>query len=186
MTLEEAERECFIMTVGAQDTSASFVSAFVHFILQNPSKHAALIAEIDQYEEESRLSKPVARYDETTQMPYFMACCSEALRLSPSVSMVLPRFAPEGFEINGVRVTSKTELAANPYVIHRNEEIFGADPEEFRPERWLENPARVKVMNKYMFAFGFGSRRCIGKNIALFECQKFCVQVSRARYILFL
>jgi len=107
----------------------------------------------------------------------------EALRLSPSVSMVLPRFAPEdGIEINGIRIPAKTELAANPYVIHRNKQIFGEDADEFQPERWFDS-ANAKLMRKYMFSFGYGSRRCLGKNIALFECQKFLLQLFRNFHI---
>ena len=38
----------------------------------------------------------------------------------------------------GVAVGLKAEIAANPYVIHRNEEIYGEDADTWRPERWLE------------------------------------------------
>lgn len=178
MTLEDAEHECFVFTVGSQDTSAALISAFVDYILQDPSAYTKLLAEIDGFERNGQISSPVVSYEETAKMPYFLACVQETLRLSPSVSMILPRYVPSGgLFIDGIWLSEGTEVAANPYVVHRNRDVFGMDADVFRPERWLEDPARVRQMNKYFFAFGYGSRRCLGKNLALFEAQKFCVQV---------
>ena len=180
MSLEDAEHECFVLTVGSQDTSAAFISAFVNYILQSPHAHSKILAEMESFDRQGLLSTPVVRYDETTQMPFFMACVYETLRLSPSVSMILPRYAPKGgIFINEIWVSEKTELAANPFVIHRNPLVFGPDAHVFRPERWLADPAQVQLFHKYFFAFGYGSRKCLGRNIALFESQKFIAQVRR-------
>lgn len=181
MSLQDAEAQCFILTVGSQDTSAAFISSFFHHILESPNINHKLTEEIASFEQSDRLSKPVVTYNETTQMTYFMACVYETLRYSPSVSMLLPRYAPSGgMFINDTWVSEQTEIAANPYVIHRNKEIFGADADIFRPERWLEDPRQARLMHKYALWFGYGSRQCLGKNIALFESQKFCVQVRSA------
>ena len=178
LTMEEVERECFILTIGGQDTMASLMSTFVNHILDDSTIYSKLITEIALFERRGQLSLPVARYDETGKMPYFMACLQETLRLSPSVSMILPRYAPtDGAFIGETWVSGKTEIAANPYVLHRNTDIFGLDAESFRPERWLGDPERVRLMHKYFFAFGYGSRRCLGKSIALFISQKTLVQV---------
>lgn len=178
MCLEEVEHQCFIITIGAQDTSAAFMSALINYVLEDSIISSKVLAEIKLLERRGNLSRPVARYDETVNMPYFMACVYETLRLSPPVSMMLPRHAPTGgLYIGETWVSDQTEIAANPFVIHRNKGIFGPDADIFRPERWLGDPNEVRIMHKYSFAFGYGSRRCLGKNIALFEAQKFCVQV---------
>jgi hypothetical protein len=70
--------------------------------------------------------------------------------------MSLPRVVPpDGFEVEGVFLPGgvsfcshichsaelrfvQTIIGANPWVIHRQKEIFGEDCETFRPERWLE------------------------------------------------
>lgn len=179
MSKSEAEHECFILTVGSQDTSASFISAFVDFVLQHDEAHQCLLDEIQRSEGQQRLSSPIATYDETSEMTYFMACVHETLRLSPSVSMILPRYSPEGgIFIDNHWIPEGVELAANPYIIHRNMDIFGDDAKEFRPRRWIDcHPAQLALMKKFFLAFGYGSRRCLGKNIALFESQKFLVEV---------
>ena len=178
MTLEQAERECFLVTVGGQDTSPAFISAFVQRLLANPSILSRLVAEIDEFDAKKRLSSPVASYDETCAMPFFMACVQETLRLEPSASLILPRYVPRGgMVLGGHLVPEGAEIAANPYVIHRDGTVFGPDAELFRPERWLKEPENIKMMKKHFFAFGYGSRKCLGKNIAMFVSQKFCLQV---------
>lgn len=178
LDLQAAEFECFVFTVGAQDTTAAFMSAFVDQVLRNPAVKSRLVEEIDHFDRNGRLSSPVVRYDETTAMPYFMACCQETLRLSPSVSMVLPRYvSPGGIFIGDSWVPDHIEVSANPFVLHRNREVFGDDADCFRPQRWLDDDRRVRMMKKYFFAFGYGSRKCIGRHLAVFEAQKFFVQV---------
>lgn len=180
MSLQEVERQCFILTVGSQDTSAAFMSALVNYVLEYPKVGSKLLNEIALFERSGKLSSPVVTYDETVEMHYFMACVHETLRLSPSVSIILPRYAPAGgMLLNGTWISEQVEIAANPYVIHRNTEIFGSDADVFRPERWLGNPEQVRLMHKYSFWFGYGSRKCLGRNIAMFESQKFVAQVCR-------
>ncbi|KAL8989548.1 MAG: hypothetical protein Q9177_001584 [Variospora cf. flavescens] len=178
ISLQAAEYECFVFTVGAQDTTAAFMSAFVDHVLRNPAVKQRLLEEIDNFDGRGRLSFPVVRYEETTAMPYFMACCQEVLRVSPSVSMILPRYvSPGGIAVGDVTVQDHVEISANPFVIHRSQNVFGQDADAFNPDRWLDDPERVRTMKKYFFAFGYGSRKCIGKNLAVFEAQKFFVQV---------
>jgi hypothetical protein len=35
--------------------------------------------------------------------------------------------------------TDKTIAGVNPWVVHRNTNVFGADSMSFRPDRWLKN-----------------------------------------------
>lgn len=68
----------------------------------------------------------------------------------------------------------------NTWIIHRNKEIFGADADIFRPERWLEaDESQKAVMERNYIPFGVGSRTCIGKNISLLEMNKLVPIVIR-------
>ena len=180
MTLDQAERECFLLTVASQDTTVAFIEPFVNNIIQNPFVYAKLMAEIQEHELRGNLTSPVVRYDETLVMPYYQACLRETLRFTPPASIILPRLVSAGgMTIHGKFVPEGTEIGSNPYVLHRDRDIFGIDADQFRPERWLEDEARARVMDKYDFAWGYGSRRCVGKNIALVDASKFCVQFFR-------
>lgn len=74
--------------------------------------------------------------------------------------------------ICGEHIPECTIVSCNAWVIHRNKQIFGDDVDMYRPERWLEDPERTKVMAATLFHFGMGSRTCIGKNISLLEMYK--------------
>jgi cytochrome P450 len=82
----------------------------------------------------------------------------------------------------GRYVPGGTEIGANPYVVHRDTKIFGEDADVFRPERWLlegGQEEKVREMEKYLMTFGYGTRVCLGKNIAQLETQKLCCQLLR-------
>lgn len=71
-------------------------------------------------------------------------------------------------------------VGINAWVAHKNQEIYGPDVEDFRPERWLEaEPEALSEMERYFLAFGNGSRTCIGKNISLLGINKLIPYVIR-------
>lgn len=35
-------------------------------------------------------------------------------------------------------MSCQTTVGVNPWVVHRNKEVYGEDVEAFRPDRWLE------------------------------------------------
>jgi len=119
------------------DTTAISTRAIVYYLLKNPHCMEKLVQEIDDFRRQGKLSDPV-RLEEAEAMPYLQAVMYEALRLHPAVGMSLPRVVPaEGATVNGVYLPSKTVIGANPWVIHRNKEVYGDDVEVFRPERWM-------------------------------------------------
>ena len=78
--------------------------------------------------------------------------------------MSLPRVVPEGgSEVAGRHLAAGTVIGANPWVIHRNKDVYGDDVEAFRPERWLKED--TGDMHRFFFAFGAGARMCLGRNI---------------------
>ncbi|KAJ6031554.1 cytochrome P450 [Penicillium herquei] len=68
-------------------------------------------------------------------------------------------------------VPEGTVVGTSAWPLHRSAEIWGADVEDFRPERWLGPEA--SELKRYFFAFGGGSRTCIGRNISWLEMSKF-------------
>ena len=151
MTLEDVKRECYLFR---QDTTAGLISSLIHHILQNSKVNSKLRHETETFEQQGRLLHPVVQYDETTQMPFFVACVRESLRVSPPTPIILPRYVSSGgMMVDGIWVPGKTEIAANSYIIHRSERIFGEEPDESRPERWfVSSKLQLLQMDKYDFS----------------------------------
>lgn len=134
------------------------MQSFCHHVLREPAIHARLIEEIDTATTAGSLSQ-FPSWNEVQALPYFQACLKEAMRVRPAVGLNITRTVPpEGAEIGRKRYPGGTRVAVNGWVLHRNEEVFGANPKAFRPERWLERDS--KDMERYMFQFGGGSHLC--------------------------
>jgi cytochrome P450 len=152
------------------DTTAISLRSIIYYLLKNPQCKKKFISEIDERKKRGKLSDPV-KLEEANEMPYLQACMYEALRLHPAVGMSLPRVVPaDGIEIDGKFLPAGTIVGVNPWVVHRDQEVFGEDVETFRPERWLERDR--SDMDRFFFAFGSGARVCLGRNISWMEMSK--------------
>ncbi|KAG8627750.1 hypothetical protein KVT40_003623 [Elsinoe batatas] len=152
------------------DTTAISTRAIIYFLLKNPDCKRKLVEEIDSFRAAGKLSDP-ALLSEANNMPYLQAVMYEALRLHPAVGMSLPRIVPDGgCTVDGVFLPAGSVIGANPWVIHRNTEVYGDDVETFRPERWMKQD--TGDMMRFFFTFGSGARLCIGKNISWMEMSK--------------
>ncbi|KAG2419172.1 hypothetical protein HFD88_002278 [Aspergillus terreus] len=156
------------ITAGS-DTTAISLSSCLYYLYTNPDKLKKLRDEIDTMASDGRISDPVT-FREAQDMTYLQAVIKEALRLHPAVGTMLPRVVPKGDE--------QAEVGANAWALHYSNEIYGPDPKAFRPERWIGDE-KTSLMESMMFAFGGGSRTCLGRNISLLEMTKVLPQLVR-------
>ena len=177
MTDSQVLASCTSMIFAGSETTAISLSAVFHCLLANPRAYKKLMDELDRAAEDGTISdkehKKVS-WSEAQKLPYLDACIQESLRLHPAAGLILERVVPpQGIDILGHFIPGGTIVGCNAWVLHRRSEIFGAEVDEFRPERWLEaSPAQLKEMKATMFNFGAGARTCIGKNISLLELYK--------------
>jgi cytochrome P450 len=87
----------------------------------------------------------------------------ETLRVRPVVPIVA-RMLTEEFEVDGYRLPAGTRVTPSIYLVNRNPRVY-EDPDEFRPERFLENGPETFSW----IPFGGGIRRCIGASFAQLE-----------------
>ena len=147
--LEDVKTEILAILIATFDRTAAFICAFVNNVIDNPEVMIKLTAEIQDFQISGPVASPIVSFDETKNMPYFLACVSETLRASPSTPVTLPRMVSGGgLVLNNTFIPPGTEIGANPYVINRDRMVFGTDADDFNPERWLEYPERTKQMHK--------------------------------------
>ncbi|KAF2970089.1 hypothetical protein GQX73_g3438 [Xylaria multiplex] len=154
----------FMMTTNVfagSDTTAIAMRAIFLNLLHNPQMLKKLRADLQ--EQCSSSSGSIVNSSEAESSPYLQAVIYEGLRIFPSVAFVLDRdVPPEGMTIIGKYIPGGTVVGTSPWVIHRVQEIWGADADEFRPERWLDEE-RIGELRRFFFAFGGGTRTCIGR-----------------------
>ncbi|KAJ5613839.1 cytochrome P450 [Penicillium herquei] len=153
------------------DTTSSALRGILYLLLTNPQYYDLLVKEAEERAAEGKLSYPV-KFNEAEAWPLLQGIIYEGMRLLPSVGQVLYRDVPAGgLKCGDYWIPAGTMVGTSPWPLHRSREIWGADVEEFRPERWLGPEA--SELKRYFFGFGGGSRTCLGRNISWLEMSKF-------------
>lgn len=169
------------MFAGSDTTAISLRSIF-YYLLKTPEKLEKLKQELANAEKDGLLTRvdKLVRWSEANELPYLSAVIKEALRIHPAAGLLLERVVPPGgTTISGRYIPAYTTVGCSAWTIHRNKKIFGDDVDEFRPERWLEDPAKALEMSQFLFTFGAGARTCVGKNISYLEMYKLVPAILR-------
>ncbi|KAL6418336.1 hypothetical protein ACFW04_012208 [Cataglyphis niger] len=99
-------------------------------------------------------------------LPYLERCLKEALRLYPSVFVII-RNIKEDVKLHSYVIPAETMLFLNIYGVHRDPN-FWSNPEVFDPDRFL--PERIQKRHPYSYIpFSAGPRNCIGQRFGLLE-----------------
>lgn len=179
LTQEEASGEALLQVVAGSDTSASTIRVVMLNLLSNPAAYRRLQREIDDGIAAGKISSPI-RDAEARQMPYLQAVIKEGLRIMPPAAGTFFKTVPPGGDvIDGKFIPAGTQIGSSPFGIHHSKELFGADAELYRPERWLEADAAqlAKMTNTVDLVFHYGKYQCLGKTVALMEFNKIFVEV---------
>ena len=157
--LSDAEicREIVAMLIASADTTPSTL-AWIWFSLGRDADiesalHAELAAVLDG-------RRPTG--SDISRLPGLDRIVTEALRLYPTVHFI-DRRALCDVELGGVAVKAGDYLLLSPLLTQRDPRHF-AEPEEFRPDRWLAG-GHGRHRFAY-FPFGAGPHVCIGMGLA--------------------
>ncbi len=100
---------------------------------------------------------PIATFEQVKRLPYLEVVINETLRIHSTAGLGLPRLVPEGgLTVCGRFFQEGTVLSVPTYTIHRDREVWGEDPDAFRPERWFERDKTL--VQKTFNPFSFGPR----------------------------
>ncbi|KIX00657.1 uncharacterized protein Z518_09722 [Rhinocladiella mackenziei CBS 650.93] len=93
---------------------------------------------------------------------YLVAVVKEILRYYSVTRLSLPRATIQDFVYDNKLIPKGTVIFLNVWACNMDPELWD-EPEEFRPERWLERPETP------IFTFGTGGRMCVGMQLAYRE-----------------
>lgn len=163
LSIDDIASEARAVVVAGTDTTAMSLTFGTIKMFRKPNVLAKLRKEL-------RESKATS-YAELSHLPYLNACMYEILRLHPAVAAPLPRYVPKGgVTIRGYYLPEGTEVGMSAWVNHRYSDIWGDDPMEFNPDRWIDaDPSALETMKSCWVPFSTGSRQCLGQNLARLE-----------------
>ncbi|KAJ6810551.1 trans-cinnamate 4-monooxygenase-like [Iris pallida] len=105
---------------------------------------------------------------DTHKLPYLQAVIKETLRLRMAIPLLVPHMNLRDAKLGGYDIPAESRILVNAWWLANNPAHW-KNPEEFRPERFLEEEAKVEANgNDFRYVpFGVGRRSCPGIILAL-------------------
>ncbi|KAK6118995.1 hypothetical protein DH2020_047281 [Rehmannia glutinosa] len=107
---------------------------------------------------------------EESHMPdlkYLEAVIKETLRLHPALPLLVPRSPAQSSTIGGYTIPKNSRVIINMWSIQRDPSIWD-NPNEFRPERFMDDNGKLDFRgnNFHYHPFGSGRKICVGMPLA--------------------
>ncbi|CAI0450805.1 unnamed protein product [Linum tenue] len=152
------------MFAAGTDTSYTVLEWAMTELLRHPKTMERL------RDEARRVGKGEAEIneDDLDEMLYLKAVMKETLRMYPPIPLLVPRKPSRSVEIEGYHVPAGTMTMVNAWAIGRDPGIW-EQPEEFMPERFLNDGCKVDFRGQdfELIPFGAGRRGCPGISFAM-------------------
>ncbi|MET7485180.1 cytochrome P450 [Streptomyces sp. NPDC005538] len=164
LSAENVRRQVITFLVAGHETTSGSLSFALHYLARHPDVAARARAEIDQVWGDTE----VPAYDQVAKLRYVRRVLDESLRLWPTAP-AYAREATRDTEVAGVHPVRRGAwaLILTP-MLHRDPEVWGADAEEFDPDRFDAKAVRSRAPHTFK-PWGTGARACIGRQFALHE-----------------
>ncbi|KAJ5690710.1 Cytochrome P450 [Penicillium macrosclerotiorum] len=177
--IRELGSECLDHMVATRDTFGVVLSYILLYISRHPAEQNRLREELRLAQQRAQNSgQSFLSATSLEALPFLNAVLKESIRLRGNVPTSNPRIvsASAPVQLGPYKNISGVRVSALAWCLHRNEEIF-PDAESWVPDRWMVNPSTkmdATEQDKWFWAFGSGSRRCLGQNLAM-EVLRFTV-----------
>ncbi|XP_013405673.1 cytochrome P450 2J2 [Lingula anatina] len=150
----------FDLLCAGYETTATSLRWALFFMLHCPDVQSRVQDELDSLLEDDVTA---TSYYHRRHSPYTQATLMEINRRSTIVPLGLPRATTEDVSFNGYTIPKNTMVIANLWSVMMNEKYW-PEPEEFRPERFLdENGGLLRNKPDAFIPFSVGRRSCIGE-----------------------
>lgn len=108
--------------------------------------------------------------NELKQVNYLNYVIKETLRLHPPLALSVPRESSRSATVKGYHIPSKTTVIINAWAIARDPKLWDK-PNEFIPERFVNNPIDFRGQDFEYIPFGAGRRGCPGISFGIINVE---------------
>ncbi|KAG2784575.1 hypothetical protein PC129_g2861 [Phytophthora cactorum] len=167
--------------VAGRDTTAACITYCFYAVARHPQVQKRIVEELESIKQSTDSSSTPFTFENMKNMEYLEAVVYEALRLYPPVPYNVKSAVKDDYLPAGTFVPAGVDIVYSPWYMGHNGALWGDDPLEFRPERWLEMSKRPSA---YEFpTFQAGPRICLGMNLAVLEAKFFLATTLRRFHV---
>ncbi|EHK46883.1 uncharacterized protein TrAtP1_010519 [Trichoderma atroviride] len=162
----QIRNEILNILVAGRDTTAGLIANVFLMLSTRPELWSMLRNEVAQFQNQP------PTFDNISECRYIRYTINESLRLYPPVPVnsrvaIVDTVLPRGGGLEGkspLFIPKGTPVVYNVFGLHRKQEVYGADAEEFNPSRWKS----LRLSWEFL-PFNGGPRICIGQQFAIME-----------------
>ncbi|KAI1824103.1 cytochrome P450 [Xylaria intraflava] len=147
-----------VLAAGGDNTRMT-MNTFMMAMIARPRAQKRAQEEVDRVCTDGK-SLRLPEMTDLAEMPYIAAMIKETLRWRPTVPIVPPHELTEDLEFDGYYIPAGTSFVINSLALSNEFK----DPDEFRPERWIDGSETNATAN--FWGFGGGRRICVGWKVA--------------------
>ncbi|HEX3570534.1 MAG TPA: cytochrome P450 [Acidobacteriaceae bacterium] len=171
MSVQQLRDEVMTLLLAGHETTAVSLSWVWFLLSQHTEVEQQLWSEIDRV-----LNGRAPTVQDISRLPHTERIVREAMRLYPPAWAIV-RTAIADAEIGGYTIPAGANVIMSQWVTHRDPRFYD-QPDEFLPDRWLEDRHISKPRFAY-FPFGGGPRICIGSSFAMTEAVLVLVTIAQ-------
>ncbi|KAI4500460.1 hypothetical protein M0802_004422 [Mischocyttarus mexicanus] len=151
---------CLDLLLAGTQTTSDMLAITILFLSLNPQWIKPLQDELDK--QTGRTRAPTL--EDSSNLPMVEAFLAEAQRYLVMAPFGVPHRTTTDVDFNGYRIPKNTVILYDFFSVN-NDPMQWDHPEEFRPERFLNENGQFRQNNSNI-PFGLGKRRCLGELLA--------------------
>ncbi|CAH1419141.1 unnamed protein product [Lactuca virosa] len=151
--------KALILDVFAAGTDTTFTSLV--WSISELLRHPRVMEKLKQEVTKIAQGRSMILEKDLENMQYLKAVIKETLRMYPPIPLLIPHESTEDVKLLGYDIPAGTQTLVNAWAIGRDSTAW-EEPEEFKPERFLNSSTNYKGLHFELLPFGGGRRGCPG------------------------